>query len=367
MMQIGTPRVIVVGTGFGCRVQIPALRAAGFEVVGLVGSDSGRTAERAVLSGVQESFTDLDVAVSRTGAIAVAVATPPNTHFEFAATAIARGCHIICEKPFAMSSAEAGKLLDAAEAAAVIHFLGNEFRFLPQRALVARCIREGLIGEPRLVTCVDYSDYALEYRDSLPGWLSEPDAGGGWLGCSGSHLLDQIRTEVGEFASINATLSILTNALGEAEDSFTVRFSLHNGAEGILQQTCGSFGPHEAIYRVAGTAGTIWTKGSEVWFGNHEGSHQLPIPDELKLPPATVAQSDDPRRSTQEWQILTEIEIAPYTMLCKAFRSAIEHTPSPSGVRPATFADGLAAISVAEAIRRSANSNSSTEVIDNIS
>jgi hypothetical protein len=32
-------RALVVGTGFGCRIQVPALRAAGFDVVGLVGTD----------------------------------------------------------------------------------------------------------------------------------------------------------------------------------------------------------------------------------------------------------------------------------------------------------------------------------------
>jgi predicted dehydrogenase len=35
---------LVVGTGFGCRVHVPALRAAGFEVVGLVGTNAERPA-----------------------------------------------------------------------------------------------------------------------------------------------------------------------------------------------------------------------------------------------------------------------------------------------------------------------------------
>ena len=47
-----SPRVLVAGTGFGCRIQVPALRAAGFEVVGLVGSNPERTKERAAANGV---------------------------------------------------------------------------------------------------------------------------------------------------------------------------------------------------------------------------------------------------------------------------------------------------------------------------
>jgi predicted dehydrogenase len=70
---------VVVGTGFGCRVQIPALRAAGFDVAGLVGTDAARTRERAELNDVRDAFTDLEEAIFRTGAKAVAVATPPHT------------------------------------------------------------------------------------------------------------------------------------------------------------------------------------------------------------------------------------------------------------------------------------------------
>jgi len=38
---------VVVGTGFGCRIHAPALKATGFDVAGLVGTDPERTARRA--------------------------------------------------------------------------------------------------------------------------------------------------------------------------------------------------------------------------------------------------------------------------------------------------------------------------------
>ena len=60
------PPALVVGTGFGCRVHIPALRAAGFDVVGLVGTDAERTKKRADANGVPQTFTDLDDAITRT-------------------------------------------------------------------------------------------------------------------------------------------------------------------------------------------------------------------------------------------------------------------------------------------------------------
>ena len=54
-----------------------ALRSAGFDVVGLVGTDAERTRRRAESSGVPQAFTDLDEAIRRTGAKVVTVATPP--------------------------------------------------------------------------------------------------------------------------------------------------------------------------------------------------------------------------------------------------------------------------------------------------
>src|SRR4051794_16556777 len=93
------PPALVVGTGFGCRIHVPALRAAGFEVAGLVGSDPERTARRAQANGVPLVFTDLDEAISKTGAVAVTIATPPNSHGPLTLAAVARGCHVICEKP----------------------------------------------------------------------------------------------------------------------------------------------------------------------------------------------------------------------------------------------------------------------------
>src|SRR5262245_32749995 len=97
---------LVVGTGFGCRIHVPALRAAGFEVVGLVGTRPDRLEKKAAEAGIPAFFTDLDEAITKTGAKLVTVATTPSTHGTLAMKAIAHGCHVLCEKPFAFNAAE---------------------------------------------------------------------------------------------------------------------------------------------------------------------------------------------------------------------------------------------------------------------
>src|SRR5579862_5813726 len=139
-------RVLVVGTGFGCRIQVPALRGAGYQVVGLVGTDAARTAERAAANEVPKAFIDLGQAIEATDAQVVAISTPPFTHGALSMLALQRGCHVLCEKPFARDAKEARAMLDAARQSGKVHVIGNEFRFLPQRAIVARAIADGMIG-----------------------------------------------------------------------------------------------------------------------------------------------------------------------------------------------------------------------------
>jgi predicted dehydrogenase len=341
------PPAIVVGTGFGCRIHVPALRAAGFEVAALVGSDPGRTARRAERSGVPLAFTDLDEAISRTRAEAVTIATPPNTHAALTLQAVARGCHVICEKPFAESAAEARAMLEAAERAGVGRLVGNEFRWLPERAVAARAIAEGQIGEPRMLSMVQYHPLVASPEAKMPAWWFDAEAGGGWLGAQGSHIVDHVRSWLGDFETVSAALPIVSDRKGVAEDSYALRLRLANGVEGGVQQTAGAWGPSLAVTRVAGSHGTLWLEGSTVWVADARGARELPVPAELELPPPPAA-STDPRERFSTY------ELGPYIRLCEALRAYVDGR-APSGlVAPPTFADGLAATEVLDAIRASA-------------
>jgi len=351
----GSPlRVLVVGTGFGCRIQVPALRGAGFDVVGLVGSDAKRTAERAAINGVPEAFTDLGEAVRRTGARAAAISVPPTLHAQVTLEAISLGLHVLCEKPFAASVAEGKAMLAAAEAAGVVHMVGHEFRFFPHRALVGRAIADGVIGKPRFISVVDFISYIHRFAQDIPAWWFDPKtSGSGWLGMMGSHVIDQVRSELGEFVSLSATLSQVSPRAGAVPDAFLVRFQLANGAEGVLQQVGGSIGADTHFFRVAGTEGTLWTEGASVMVDNGAGARELPVPDDLQLPPPPPLTAD-PRHQTEDWQSMTPFEIATYAKLSGCFRRAIEGHPVTGDPRPATFADGVACMKVIEAIQASA-------------
>jgi predicted dehydrogenase len=349
----GAPRAVVVGTGFGCRVHVPALRAAGFDVVALVGRDPQKTARRAERAGIAHACASLEDAVAHDGIDAITIATPPHTHAELAIAAVEAGCHVLCEKPFAMDTAEAEAMLAAADAAGVCHLVGHEFRWASDRATVGRAIAEGRIGEPRLATLVSYVSLVADPDTRTPPWWFDPGAGGGWLGASGSHVVDQIRTWLGDITEVSARLNVVSARDGVAEDSFTVRFRLVSGVEGMLQQTAAAWGPSAGMTRVAGSRGTVWIDGVEPWLADADGMRRLEVPADLVLP-GPPGESDDLRHR------FTHLELGPFTRLCEVLRAGVEGGPLPDAVPVPTFADGVAEMRVLDAIRASAADGGAT-------
>ena len=105
---------------------------------------------------------------------------------------------------------------------------------------------------------------------------------------------------------------------------------------------------------VSGSHGSIWTEGAGIKIADKNGTRDYEIPDDLALPPPPPVGGSDPRHQEERWKMLVGMELAPYTMLCRAFRAAIHGEASPSPVVPATFADGVAAMEIIDAFRASA-------------
>ena len=223
-------------------------------------------------------LTDLDAALALPGVAAVTIATPPAAHAEAAIAAVKAGKHVLCEKPFAMDTTQAAAMLDAAAAAGVVHLVGHEFRWAVDRATVGRAIAEGMIGEPRLATLVMHSSLVADLETKTPPWWFDPVEGGGWLGASGSHIVDMVRVWLGEFDEVSARLGVTSERTGVAEDSFTVRFRLQSGVEGVLQQAAAAWGPYAGMTRVVGTRGTVWIDGDAPYLADADGVRRLPVP-----------------------------------------------------------------------------------------
>ena len=345
---------IVVGTGFGVLTHLRALRAAGFDVTALVGRDPDKTAARAVLFDVPHACTSLADTLALDHTEVVAVATPPHTHAELVIEAVGAGRHVLCEKPFARDVGEARQMLAAAEAAGVVHLLGTEWRFGTGQALLSRAVRDGVIGEPRFGLFALQIPSLVDPGAELPAWWEQESEGGGWLGAHGSHVIDQIRTTVGEIEAVSALLQTLApRPAMSADDTYTVQFRLAGGATALMHGSCAIGGQFLMSTKVTGTAGTAWLQGDEVWVDTGEGPRALEVPVDLVLGPPDPPPAELLHTTYDMWHSMG-IDLGPYTRVFEVLRDRVlgrDVAPDPVA---ATFADGVVVQATTDAIRRSA-------------
>ena len=141
-------RVALVGLGdAGYHLHLPALAGLpDVEVVGAADVSQERRDRAAGRSGLRV-FAEFDDLLARTAPDVVIIATPPDSHADYCIRSFEAGAHVICEKPFASSVAEANRVLGAAERASRLVALNHEFREMPifraMRAEVARASAAG--------------------------------------------------------------------------------------------------------------------------------------------------------------------------------------------------------------------------------
>jgi predicted dehydrogenase len=344
--------VAVVGRRFGARVQVPALRAAGFEVVALVGRDVEPTAYKAEKLGIPHACGSLAQALALPGVDAVTIATPPHSHYALAREAVDAGRHVLCEKPFTTDAVQARHLVEAAQRTGVVGALGHEFRWNPARAAVGAAITSGAIGTAKLATVVEYSPFLLHTDDALamPSWFEEPGIGG-WLGANGSHTLDQLRVWLGPFRSVSASMLVSADTPDRmVEDSYSARFvmgddTMGDGVEVVLQNV-GAAWTARGFVAVTGTAGTIGIDGGEAWIADADGTRPL-------VPPTGTAVVGG-GRVDDDLDALGSYEIRHYEQLAAAFLATIEGRDLDTPVALPTFADGLGVMQCMDAMRASA-------------
>jgi len=343
------PRVAVVGTSFGGRVHVPALRAAGFDVAALVGRDRVRTEARARDLGVAWPSTSLSEVLAEPGITCITVATPPHAHAAAVLDALRAGRHVLCEKPFARDGAEARAMVEAAEAAGVVALVGCEFRWTPEELLAARAIRSGAIGTPRVATLLLHSPLvAGGLHGAFNGeWWFDAASGGGILNAAGVHWIDRFRTWLGEVEAVSAVLQVCGDRpADEAEDTLTVLLRFASGCLGTIQHCAAARGPATRVCRVVGPRGSLWLDGADVHVADGTASRVLDAGPADLLPPPPPP-SDDPTHA------FTPLELPPYTRLAERFRALVEGRPAPDEPASPTFAEALRDQLVVDAVRAS--------------
>lgn len=128
----------------------------------------------------QELFTDPRVDV-------VIVSTPPDSHAGWAIQALNAGCHVVVEKPMALTARECDEILEAARERGLSASVYQNRRFDPDYRLIKEAVVSGAIGDPFHVEA-----FVGGYSHPCNYWHSDAEVSGGALFDWGSHIVDQL-------------------------------------------------------------------------------------------------------------------------------------------------------------------------------
>jgi predicted dehydrogenase len=172
--------------------------------------------------GVPEAIADYRAVVARPEIDAVTITTPNVAHHPIATAALAAGKHVFCEKPLAMSRAEAEAMRRAAEASGRIHQVAFTFRFTHCLERLREEVARGTIGRPFYVR-VQGEGFGDLRPGGRGGWRHVQSlAGGGMLADMGSHYFDLVSWVLGPIAEVCGLLETIPRAKQVGEESVTV-------------------------------------------------------------------------------------------------------------------------------------------------
>jgi predicted dehydrogenase len=349
------PRVGIIGTGWGARVQVPAFREAGLEVVAIAGQNSERTRRVARELDV-EPFDDWRSLLGADLDL-VTIVTPPSEHLAMATAAIAAGKHVLCEKPTAVNVAQARKLVAAAaEHPDRIALIDHELRFLPS----FRAAREriGELGRIRYAE-VRYASPGRGDRSRGWNWWSDAERGGGIWGAVGSHFVDAFRFLGMEIEAVQATLKTIIDERPlesgsrrvTSDDFATVNLCLTAGAVAAMTFSAVASGPDEpTTLTIHGEEGAMRLVGEELLIA-------------MRGEPFTAATTG--KRSDRKGNSAGGAFGTGTYLLGRALKNALDDGDRGALADAATFEDGLMQQRVLDAARKSsANDGCWTNLTD---
>ena len=373
----------IVGAGFVGPHHVDAVRRLGFvDIVAVAGSSQASAEKKAEALGARRAYGGYEALLADADVHVVHNATPNYLHYPVNAAAIAKGKHVISDKPLAMTSAEAKALVDAATKAGIVHAVTFNYRGNPLVQQARHAIKRGDIGPPHFLFGTYLQDWLI--KDTDYSWRLEPDKGGASsaLGDIGSHWCDlaqhisglRITDVLGDITTTvkkrkkprGSREAFQTAGAGEAfdlvdiqvEDLASVLVRFDNGARGSFSvgQVCAGH-KNDLVLEICGPKGSIrWRQEhqNELWLGHRDKSNEILQKDPSLLDDEARGYAHLPGGHQEAWadafaNVMRDI----YGFIAAGKKPSDTHPPA-----FATFEDGYRANCIVEAILQSAKHGS---------
>jgi len=290
------------------RKVIPAIqRADRCEVVAIASRDQARAHDAARDLGIPVAYGSYEALLADANVEAVYIPLPNHLHAEWTIAAARAGKHVLCEKPLALTAAEAERMIGICQAEGVRLMEAFMYRLHPSWIAVCDLVSSGRIG--RLVAVQSWFSY---YNDDPANIRNIREAGGGGLYDIGCYSVNLSRMLFGsEPTRVEAAI---TRDPTDGTDVLTS--GLLEFGDGVATFTCSTRAEDDQRVHVYGTQGRI-----SIWI-------PFNIPPDRPTEVYLTAGGDPPVAPHTE--ILRFEAADPYSVEAARFAAAIlEDLPTP--------------------------------------
>jgi len=231
-------RMGVVGMGMGKGHAQGFHTHPGAELVALCDVDERRLQAVADAIGVTELYTDAETMFRKAGLDAVGIAVPNNLHAALTISALRQGLHVLCEKPMAMTVAEARRMNDVAAKTGLNLMIDFSHRFTDAAAALKQQVDAGVVGD------IYFGRTAWHRNRGIPGfggWFGIQEmSGGGPLVDIGVHMIDLAMWFMGYPDPVSVTGSTYDKIAAPLARRARKKYSVEDLACGMVKFSTGA-------------------------------------------------------------------------------------------------------------------------------
>jgi xylose dehydrogenase (NAD/NADP) len=218
------------------------------EVVAVASRDQARAEAYAREHGIPTAYGSYEALLADPSIEAVYISLPNSLHCPWSLRALEAGKHVLCEKPMSSDPAEVEAVFDAADAAGLVCMEAFMWRHHPQTRRLEQLVRDGAIGELRLIR----SDFGYTMPPGSDDVRLRPELDGGSLGDLGCYSVSATRLLAGEPESVTARQVLAPSGV---DMRFAACLAMPHGV--LAELHCGFDLPEHSVLEVLGADGTI--------------------------------------------------------------------------------------------------------------
>jgi predicted dehydrogenase len=260
-------RIGLIGAGAVVQVaHMPVLKKLkSVELAAICDTDLPKARALATRFGIPDVFDDIEDLLGHQRVDALLIATPNHLHESHILAGLAAGCHVLVEKPLALTAAAAQKIAKAAEKRDRVVMVGMTHRYRPDAQAVRSFVQSGELGE---IDSIRSSWHVARPARTALGWRQRKDeAGGGAMLDLGLTMLDLCFWLAGNPAPARVS-SALVRPKGEraVEQSGSAYVVCKDGASIFVDVTWRHIGEGERFgVGLRGAKGTAGINPLHVW------------------------------------------------------------------------------------------------------